>query len=279
MTLQKIVNRQLAIGMEGEFYDNSPRRVKTFAVFGTTAAKAAGILTATGNFTANDTITIGVQTYKMVASPSAAYDVKLGDNLADSMANLEKAINLTGTAGTDYGTGTAANALATAEATSETLVITAKVAGQDGNSIVTTETGSSSSFATATLTGGTEEASAKIARAFTYTDTEGKTVIGGSGVFAGIAVNPKEYATYHNFDASLVLPNGVSGQLCTFGHLNIRVSDDVSVGQAAFYNINDGSIKGGTSGSSIDGYVEIKNSKFVDFDATSGKIAHLELGN
>lgn len=279
MALQTTVNKNLAIGMEGEFFDDSPRRVRAYAVFGTAAAKATGTLSTTGNFSANDTVTIGVQTYKFVASPTNPYDVDLGDNAAESLSNLEKAINGTGTAGTEYASGTAANALVTAVAATATLTVTAKNAGIDGNAIATTETGSACSFAAATLTGGTEDAPAKIARAFTYSDVEGKAVIGGSGVFAGIAVNPKEYAIYNNFNASLVLPNGVAGQLCTFGHINVRVTADVTIGQAAFYSNADGSIKGGTAGSSISGYTEIKNSKFVEINALAGKIARLELGN
>jgi hypothetical protein len=284
MALQKIVNKQLAVGMEGEFFDNSPKRVRTFAVFGTAAAKATGTLTTTGNFSASDTVTIGVQTYKFVASlttsPAAVpYEVLLGNSAAASLTNLEKAVNGTGTAGTDYGEGTLANALATAVATDSTLVVTAKAEGVDGNSIATAESSSAASFAAETLTGGTAEAPAKIARAFTYTDVEGKAVIGGTGVFAGIAVNPKEYAMYNNFNASLVLPNGVAGQLCTFGHIFVRVTADISVGQAAFFSNTDGSIKGATAGTSVSGYTEIKNSKFVEVAVTAGKIAKLELGN
>ena len=277
MALQTTVNKNYAVGMEGEFVDNSPRRVKTFAVFGTAEAKATGTLTVTGNFTADDTVTIGVQTYKFVASPSDPYDVDLGADAATSLANLEKAVNASGTAGTEYASGTAANALVTATSTATTLVVTAKTAGVIGNTIATTETGSACSFAAATLAGGVDAAEAKIGRAFTYSDVEGKAVIGGSGVFAGIAVNPKEYAIYNNFNASLVLPNGVSGQLCTFGRIFVRVTANVSVGQAAFYSNTDGSIKGATSGSSVSGYTEIANSMFTDRDVLANGIAVLQL--
>ena len=102
---------------------------------------ATGTLTATGNFTADDAVTIGDDTYTFKASPSAAYEVDLGADLATSLSNLAAAINATGTAGTTYGTGTLANADVTATSTATTVVVTAKQAnaGTAGNSIVLTE--------------------------------------------------------------------------------------------------------------------------------------------
>ena len=280
MALQTTVNKQLAVGMEGEFYDNSPRRVRTARLVGTgEVVKAKATLTTTGNFTANDTVTVGVQTYKFVASPTNAYDVDLGTDAATSLSNLEKAINASGTAGTEYAAGTLKNALCTATATSTTLVVTAIEPGYEGNSIAVAETGSACSFDGETLSGGSAVVNAKIGLAYTSNGTEGEAVVGGSGVFMGIAINPREYANYNNFAASMVLPNGTAGQLRTFGHIFVRVSADVSMGQAAFYNTTDGTIKGGTAGSSVTGHVEIKNSKFVDIAVSAGKIAKLELGN
>jgi len=59
-------------------------------------------LTGTGNFSANDTVIIGSQTFKFVASPAAVGDVDLGADLETSLANLAAAINDSGTAGTTY---------------------------------------------------------------------------------------------------------------------------------------------------------------------------------
>lgn len=101
--------------------------------------QASGTLTATGNFSANDEVTIGATTYKFVAAPAAANDVDLGADLATSLSNLAAAINGSGVAGTTYGTGTVANASVTATATATTVVVTAKTAGAAGNSIVFTE--------------------------------------------------------------------------------------------------------------------------------------------
>ncbi len=126
--------------------------------------RATGTLTTTGNFTANDTFTLGIVTYKFVASPSAAYDVDLGGSAAVSLANLEKAINGTGTAGTEYAAGTLPNTKVTAVAGAASIVFTAKDDGTNsgtaGNSIVLTEgTDGGSTFSVSgsgTLTGGTD---------------------------------------------------------------------------------------------------------------------------
>lgn len=125
---------------------------------------ATGTLTTTDNFTANDEVTVGTVTYKFVASPSSAYDVDLGGSAAVSLANLEKAVNGTGTAGTEYAAGTLPNTKVTASAAAATITFTAKDDGTNsgtaGNSIVFTEDtdggGTWSVSGAGTLTGGTD---------------------------------------------------------------------------------------------------------------------------
>ena len=74
------------------------------------------------------------------------------------------------------------------------------------------------------------------------------------------------------------IPSGVAVQLCTFGHILVKVAGDTTAGQVAFFSTTDGTIKGGTAGATVSGFVEIKNSIFKT-SATSGKVAKLELGN
>lgn len=59
--------------------------------------------------TANDTVTINGVIFKFVASPSAAGDIDLGGTVAATLDNLVGAINLSGTAGSDYVVVTDAN--------------------------------------------------------------------------------------------------------------------------------------------------------------------------
>lgn len=274
MTLQNTVNKELAIGMEGEFYDNSPRRVTTYRGFGTKEVKATGTLTASGALANNETVTIGVQTYTFKTTPAAAYDVQVGANAAASLENLADAIN-------GELEGTPANVLVTATSTSTTVVVTAKQAGADGNSIATTETCTNAAFGGATLSGGVTAVNAKIGVAYTAVDDASEAKVGGSGTFLGIAVNPKEYIRYNNFAATLQVPNGTAVQLCSFGRVLVRVVGNVSIGQAGFFNTSTGEIKGATSGTDLSGsgFTEIKNSKFIIKAALATEIAVLELGN
>lgn len=126
---------------------------------------ATGVLTTTGNFTANDEVEIGGITYTFVASPSSAYDVDLGGTAAVSLTNLYAAINASGTAGTEYAAGTLANPQVDAIATTATTItVRAKnnttYSGTAGNAITFVETtdggGTWSLSGSGTLTGGVD---------------------------------------------------------------------------------------------------------------------------
>ena len=68
-----------------------------------TQMACATAATFTSNVAADDTVVIGDKTYTFKAAPSAAYEVDVGTDLETSIANLVAAINLSGTAGTEYG--------------------------------------------------------------------------------------------------------------------------------------------------------------------------------
>ena len=94
-----------------------------------------------GNATANDTVTIGATTYKFVATVSAANDVLIGTDSDETAANLNAAIMLSGTEGTEYGTGTVANASVVSTVEGSIVTLVAKVAGTTGNSIALSKSG------------------------------------------------------------------------------------------------------------------------------------------
>jgi len=122
-------------------------------------ANASNVLSAIGNAAANDTVTIGTQTYTFKAAAAAANEVTIGANVAETLANLAAAVNGAAGAGVAYGTGTVANADATAVAGASTVTFTAKVAGTGGNAIVSTETAANFGFSNgATFTGGSGSA-------------------------------------------------------------------------------------------------------------------------
>ena len=112
---------------------------------------------------AGETVTVGASTYMFVdvlsetnGAAAIANQVLYGTTVTTAFANLRKAINASGVAGTDYSTGTIANATANSTASDATTVtILADTIGPDGNSVVTTETMANGAFGAVTLTGGT----------------------------------------------------------------------------------------------------------------------------
>lgn len=105
-----------------------------------------------------------------------------------------------------------------------------------------------------------------------------KAVLGGTGIFAGLAVNSKEYVI-RGLTASLSFEPFAIAQLATMGHVIVECENAVEVGQAAFYNQTTGAIKAAAAGSSEDGYTEIKGSKFIFVAAAQGEVAVLELND
>lgn len=123
------------------------------------AAKATGTLTSNNtNVSDAATVTIGtkVYTFKTALTPTEG-EVLIGADADASLLNLIRAINHTGTSGTDYSVAVANTQVsAAASVTSHAFLITALLGGTAGNAIATTETaaGAILSFGAATLTGG-----------------------------------------------------------------------------------------------------------------------------
>ena len=112
--------------------------------------------------TDGDTVTINTTVYTARTALSnaggVAYEVLIGDttNGAAFLANLKKAINGTGVAGTDYGIGTVAHPTVIASTlTSTTLKVWARELGTTPNTYPTTEASTHLSWADTTLGGGT----------------------------------------------------------------------------------------------------------------------------
>lgn len=130
---------------------------------GAVSGFATGTLTLAANANDGETVTVGSTTYTWRAAISAANDVQIGASETASCVNLAAAINRGAGEGTTYGTGTVANPEATAVASTNTVVVTARAAGVGGNSITTTETMVDGSWSAATLTGGVNASLAQIA--------------------------------------------------------------------------------------------------------------------
>ena len=105
-----------------------------------------------------------------------------------------------------------------------------------------------------------------------------KVVLGGEGVFAGIAVNSKEYVR-NGLGATLDFAQYDECQVCTMGRIWLSIADTVTVGMAAFYNTTTGVITAAASGSSVADSVEIAGSKFIEVSAASDSpMCVLQLG-
>jgi len=117
---------------------------------------ATGTLTLGSNPVVDDEVVIGSRTYLFKANPTTvANEVEIGADASGSIDNLIAAINLAAGSGTLYGSATTINPDVTAAVGGgDTMVLTAKVTGVVGNSIATTTDVATSSFASATLTGG-----------------------------------------------------------------------------------------------------------------------------
>lgn len=123
------------------------------------------------------------------------------------------------------------------------------------------------------------ESAGSIGKAYTIDASDpSKVNIGGTGVFAGIAVNSKEYVR-NGLGASLDFAQYDECQLCTMGRIWLSIADTVTVGMAAYFNKTTGAITAAASGETIEGSTEIVGSKFVLVSAASdAPMCVLQLG-
>ena len=105
------------------------------SIFGMTRASAIAF-TFTSNVAADDTATIGNETYTFKAAPSAAFEVDVGSDLATSILNLQAAINLSGLAGA-YGAShvLAHPAVRATAVTATTLTLSGRLPGAHVNGL------------------------------------------------------------------------------------------------------------------------------------------------
>lgn len=128
------------------------------------AQAAVQTLTLTGLPLAGEVVEINGREYTWVAAAGAVADeVEIGASASLSLDNLIAALNAAAGAGTTYGTGTVINADVTAAAgAGDTMDVTAKEAGEDGNAITVSTDMADGTWGDATLEGGTERLGATI---------------------------------------------------------------------------------------------------------------------
>lgn len=163
-----------------------------FATVTDPGGRAKGTLTSDNtNVANNDTVTIGtkVYTFKTALTPAEG-EVLRGANADASLLNLIRAINHTGTPGTDYSVAVA-NAYVTAApaVTAHAFQVTAKQPGIIRNTFATTESSAHLSWGAATLLGG-----------FAYAEIPAATLAGdGAGAQAQVVMgSPVNTVTVDN---------------------------------------------------------------------------------
>jgi len=129
---------------------------------GGTGTSITGVATASSTFVIDGTSYYFTnqlsETVNGVAS-AVANEILWVTNDATALDNMKKAINASGTEGTDYSTGTNAHPTVTATTNGNTTqVIQALNFGTVGNSITTTETATTTAWTGTTLSGGTDAA-------------------------------------------------------------------------------------------------------------------------
>ncbi len=156
-------------------------------------ANASNTLSAIANPTATKTVVAGTVTYTFVAALSgAANEVLVGGTTAQTLSNLAAAVNGGAGAGVAYGVGTVANPDISAVASTSTVVLTARVAGTNGNLLATTTNDANMGFSSgATLAGGAGAAGLTTAgaaqAALTAINSAIQTVAGARGqIGAGV---------------------------------------------------------------------------------------------
>jgi hypothetical protein len=100
--------------------------------------------------------------------------------------------------------------------------------------------------------------------AYTKSNSTGIASVGGTGVFAGILVNPKVYASRGvsgaTLDPTMTLPGNSQGEFLTMGTIVVSVTNAANIGDWIEFNQTTGALKAISPGATADaGYTIISN--------------------
>lgn len=112
-------------------------------------------------------------------------------------------------------------------------------------------------------------------RAFTVTD-QGFATAGGTGVFAGLLVGPKEQANYgvdgNTLGATLTIANNVVGECCTMGEVIVSLPGAAGIGDLVTYDTSTGELDTVTNGSAFTGATSTTTLTVTGFTAGGAPI-------
>lgn len=182
----------------------TPLRVSPYGNDPYASTFATGTLTSSGTRANGETVTIDglVYTFKTTLGTSAR-EVVLGGSETANLQNLYDAINRSGTPGTQYTSITDPHPTVRASAASATtVVVTARIAGSNGNTITTTETGTNLAWGAAALSGGADTGQSRFPE-----------ILGASGVLlANGTATPNTVGVFKTFGTPGVLTGVALGQ-------------------------------------------------------------------
>lgn len=119
----------------------------------------------------------------------------------------------------------------------------------------------------------------KIGYAFSIV-SEGMAACGGTGVFAGILVNPKSYASYGTTSGTLAptltVPEDSQGELLTMGEVVVYLDTAAAIGDGVFYTNATGALSAGTAST---GQTQIPNCKVSKYTLAAAGLAVITLTN
>jgi|11_taG_2_1085331.scaffolds.fasta_scaffold02503_4 hypothetical protein len=112
--------------------------------------------------------------------------------------------------------------------------------------------------------------------AYTISST-GIAQVGGTGVFAGILVNPKQYANFNiGLDATNEVANGVQASLSKTGRVWANVGGVANIGDLVYYDDVTGALGVGTAGA---GQTQVPNCAVFYEEAEANGLCRIELLN
>lgn len=247
--MQTKVNIFPAIAKVGTWETDRLKSAFSYSLRGTgaTASVAAtGTITIAKNPTAGDTVTVGSTVYEFVSADPVGQQVLIGGSTTETATNLAAIIS----------------GIATATSSTNTVTVTASETGAQGNSIALATSNSSAITVGASLSGGADYVAgnnATIGNAFTVVSKNPNiAIMGDTGAFAGIFVNPDQEIVYKGLTPTLQVPDGVTGELCVSGYIWVALSNASKVGDTIYYTNATGALSAGTAG---DSQTQIKGAK------------------
>lgn len=124
-----------------------------------------------------------------------------------------------------------------------------------------------------------------IGRAFTHVaSSDTQIAAGGTGAFAGILINSKEYTTSGTtngtLDATTTLPNNTTVSYLTMGYVFVSLSGAANIGDDVHFVQSTGALLAATAGSApAGGNTKVPNASVVFYNTSGAGLAVIRLNN